>query len=38
MATGQRLRARLSENRFRQAMFSVLLIAGLFMALRAFAF
>ena len=38
MAAGQRLRARLSENRFRQAMFSVLLIAGLFMALRAFAF
>jgi hypothetical protein len=36
MVAGQRLRKRLSERRFRQALFSVLLIVAVFLALRAF--
>jgi uncharacterized membrane protein YfcA len=36
MAAGQRLRQNLSERRFRQALFSALLIMGVFLAVRAF--
>ncbi|MBT6290636.1 MAG: TSUP family transporter, partial [Rhodospirillaceae bacterium] len=36
MVAGQRLRRNLSERRFRQALFSALLIMGVFLALRAF--
>ena len=36
MAAGQRLRRNLSEHRFRQALFSVLLIVAVYLALRAF--
>jgi uncharacterized membrane protein YfcA len=38
MAAGQRLRRRLSEHRFRQALFGALLIIAVFLALRAFVF
>lgn len=38
MVAGQRLRKRLSEHRFRQTLFSILLIVATFMAIRAFVF